>query len=77
MRNILDEFNQACLAIKVDRRLNANNVIGALSDPFILRGAPGFMRFEKGPEFAANASSFRQSRTSGMNLEHERTSDDP
>jgi len=43
------------VAIKVKRRLNAASVIDALSDLFILRGAPNFIRSDNGPEFAAQA----------------------
>ena len=53
--NILDEFSRECLAIKVDRRLNASSVIDALSDLFILRGVPAYIRSDNGPEFVAQA----------------------
>jgi len=53
--NILDEFSQECLAIKVDRKLNSRNVIDALTDLFILRGSPAFIRSDNGPEFIAQA----------------------
>jgi putative transposase len=53
--NILDEFSRECLAIKVDRKLNATSVIDALSDLFILRGVPAFIRSDNGPEFVAQA----------------------
>ena len=53
--NILDEFSRECLAIKVDRKLNSTNVIDALSDLFIMRGAPAFIRSHNGPEFIAQA----------------------
>ncbi|MBK0400133.1 IS3 family transposase [Limibaculum sp. M0105] len=53
--NILDEFSRECLAIKVARKLNATSVIDALSDLFILRGVPGFIRSDNGPEFIAQA----------------------
>jgi len=53
--NILDEFSRECLAIKVDRRLNSTDVIDALSDLFILRGVPAFIRSDNGPEFVAQA----------------------
>ena len=36
--NILDEHCRECLAIRVKRRLNSTEVIGALTDLFILRG---------------------------------------
>ena len=51
--NILDEFTRECLAIRVKRRLNSIEVIDALSDLFILRGVPAFIRSDNGPEFAA------------------------
>ena len=54
-RNILDEFSRECLAIKVERRLNATSVIDALSDLFILRGVPAYIRSDTGPEFVAQA----------------------
>ena len=53
--NILDEFSRECLAIKVDRRLNASSVIDVLSDLFILRGVPAYIRSDNGPEFVAQA----------------------
>ena len=46
--NILDEFSRECLAIKVKRKLNSTDVIDALSDLFILRGVPAFIRSDKG-----------------------------
>ena len=53
--NIIDEFSRECLAIKVDRKLNSINAIDALTDLFILRGAPAFIRSDNGPEFIAQA----------------------
>lgn len=53
--NILDEFSRKCLAIRVMRKLNLNDVIDALSDLFILRGVPAFIRSDNGPEFVAHA----------------------
>jgi len=47
--NIIDEFSRECLAIKVDRKLNSTNVINALTDQFILRGFPVFIRSDNGP----------------------------
>ena len=53
--NILDEHSRECLAIKVKRKLNSSDVIDALTDLFILRGAPSFIRSDNGPEFVAQA----------------------
>jgi putative transposase len=38
--NVLDEFTHECLAIRVNRKLKAIDVIDALSDLFMLRGVP-------------------------------------
>ncbi|MBT8005547.1 MAG: IS3 family transposase [Rhodospirillales bacterium] len=51
--NILDEHSRECLAIRVDRKLNSTDVIDALTDLFILRGVPAFIRSDNGPEFVA------------------------
>ena len=42
--NILDEFSRECLAIRVKRKLNSTDVIDALTDLFILRGPPAYVR---------------------------------
>jgi hypothetical protein len=44
MLNIVDEYTHECLAIRVSRRLKSIDVIDVLSDLFILRGVPGFIR---------------------------------
>ena len=51
--NIIDEFTKEALMIRVDRRLNSTDVIDALTDLFILRGPPEFIRSDNGPEFVA------------------------
>ena len=53
MLNVLDEFTRECLAIRVDRKLGSVDVIDVLSDLFILRGVPGHIRSDNGPEFVA------------------------
>ena len=55
MLNIIDEFTHECLAIRVSRRLKSIDVIDVLSDLFILRGVPGHVRSDNGPEFVATA----------------------
>ena len=42
--NIIDEFTKEALTIKVKRRLNSTDVVDALTDLFILRGPPEFIR---------------------------------
>lgn len=55
MLNVIDEFTRECLAIRIDRKLNSTAVIDVLSDLFILRGPPGYVRSDNGPEFIAGA----------------------
>ena len=55
MLNIIDEFTRECLAIRVNRKLKAVDVIDVLSDLFILRGIPGHIRSDNGSEFVAKA----------------------
>jgi len=49
----LDLRLKKCLAIRVRRKLNSTDVIDALTDLFILRGVPAFIRSDNGPEFVA------------------------
>ena len=53
--NIIDEFSRDCLAIRVKRKLNSTDVIDALTDLFIIRGVPAYIRSDNGPEFIAEA----------------------
>jgi transposase InsO family protein len=55
MLNLIDEYTRECLAIRVDRKLRSTDVIDVLSDLFILRGVPGHIRSDNGPEFIAKA----------------------
>ena len=53
--NILDEHSKESLAIKTERKLNSTDVIDTLTDLFILRGVPAYIRSDNGPEFVAQA----------------------
>jgi transposase InsO family protein len=53
MLNIIDEYTRECSAIRVDRKITANDVIDTLADVFIRRGTPQFIRSDNGPEFVA------------------------
>uniref|UniRef100_UPI001EE42DB6 integrase core domain-containing protein n=1 Tax=Teichococcus vastitatis TaxID=2307076 RepID=UPI001EE42DB6 len=55
MLNVVDEFTRECLAIRVARKLNSLDVIDVLADLFIMRGIPGHIRSDNGPEFVATA----------------------
>ena len=39
--------------IRVDRKLNSTDVVDALTDLFILRGAPEYKRSDNGPEYVS------------------------
>nr|WP_281173429.1 IS3 family transposase [Leisingera methylohalidivorans] len=51
--NIIDEYTREALMIRVDRKLNSTDVLDALTDLFILRGPPVYIRSDNGPEFIA------------------------
>ncbi|WP_155276178.1 IS3 family transposase [Solemya velum gill symbiont] len=53
--NLIDEYSRECLAIRVKRKLNSADVIDVLTDLFILRGVPAYIRSDNGPEFIAEA----------------------
>jgi putative transposase len=52
-QNIIDEFTKEALVIRVKRRLNSTDVVDALTDLFILRDPPAFIRSNNGAEFIA------------------------
>ena len=53
MLNVIDEYTRECLAIRVGRKLTANDVIDCLADICIKRGTPEYIRSDNGPEFVA------------------------
>ena len=56
MLNVIDEFTRECLAIEVHRSIDADDVVDILERLVLERGmAPGFVRFDNGPEFIAHA----------------------
>jgi len=52
---IEDEFTREGLAVAVRRSFKAQDVLDVLSDLMLLRGAPGHIRSDNGPEFIAQA----------------------
>jgi len=52
---IEDEYTRESLAIEVERSLTSTDVIETLRYLFELRGAPGWIRSDNGPEFIARA----------------------
>ena len=56
MLNVIDEFTREALAIEVARNIDADRVVDVLDRLAVERGgAPGFVRFDNGPEFVAVA----------------------
>ncbi len=56
--SIVDEFTRVCLALEVGRSLKAADALDELRELFIVRGLPGHIRSDNGPEFIVHA--FRQ-----------------
>ena len=52
---VVDEDTRECLAIAVRRRLTSRDVQEVLSELFLLRGCPMYLRSDNGPEFIATA----------------------
>ena len=52
---ILDEYTRECLRIVVDRHISSQDVVDELSELFLLKGIPEYIRSDNGPEFTAKA----------------------
>jgi putative transposase len=52
---VIDEWTRECLAIDVARRLGAEDVLERLTDLFVCRGTPAYLRSDNGAEFTATA----------------------
>jgi transposase InsO family protein len=55
MLTIVDEFTRECLAIDVERNLTSEDVMERLTDLFVRRGPPTYIRSDNGGEFTATA----------------------
>lgn len=53
MLTLIDEYTRECLAIDVSRRLTSEDVLERLSDLFVRRGVPDYIRSDNSPEFIA------------------------
>jgi len=51
MLNVIYEYTRECLCIHLNRRMNAHNVEGSLSDLADVHGAPEHIRSDNGLEF--------------------------
>jgi putative transposase len=50
---LIDEYTRECLSIDVGRKLNSQHVLERLSELFVSRGTPDYMRSDNGSEFTA------------------------
>ena len=50
---LVDEYTRECMALKVGYRLKAHDVLDTLTDVFIKRGLPDYIRSDNGSEFTA------------------------
>jgi transposase InsO family protein len=53
--SVVDEFTRECLALEVERRMKATDVVAMLTWLEAKHGAPGAVRSDNGPEFIARA----------------------
>jgi len=52
--NVIDEYTRECLAVRVRRQLDHEDVQECLAELFCSRGVPVHIRSDNGPEFIAN-----------------------
>jgi transposase InsO family protein len=55
MLAVVDEYTRECLSIDVGRRLNSQDVLYRLTELFMRRGSPEYIRSDNGAEFTAAA----------------------
>jgi putative transposase len=55
MLTIIDEYTRECLAIVLERKLQAEDVIEVLANLFLWRGPPEQIRSDNGPELCSQA----------------------
>ena len=53
--SVVDEYTRECLALEVERSMTATGVIDVLAQVLLIRGVPGHIRSDNGPEFIAAA----------------------
>jgi putative transposase len=53
--SIVDEYTRECLALEVGRSFKSGDVIDVLKELILIRGTPGHIRSDNGPEFIAQA----------------------
>jgi transposase InsO family protein len=53
--SLVDEYTRECLLLEAERSLKAVDVIELISEVMLIRGVPGHIRSDNGPEFIASA----------------------
>lgn len=53
MLNVIDEYTRECLTIHIGRKITATDLVDALTELFVTRGTPEYIRSDNGPEFVA------------------------
>jgi transposase InsO family protein len=53
--SLIDEYTRECLALEVERSMTAVEAIDVLAQVLLIRGVPGYIRSDNGPEFIAQA----------------------
>lgn len=53
--SVVDEYTRECLALEVRRSFKSRDVMDVLKELFLIRGTPGHIRSDNGPEFIAQA----------------------
>jgi len=55
MLTVIDEYSRECLAVRVAYQLKSDDVLDVLSDLFLTKGIPDYIRSDNGSEFTAQA----------------------
>jgi transposase InsO family protein len=53
--SLVDEYTRECLALEVERSMTAWDVVDVIRQVVLIRGVPGHIRSDNGPEFIAQA----------------------
>jgi len=53
MLTVIDEYSRKCLAIRIERTLQSDDVLETLSNLFLTEGLPDYIRSDNGSEFTA------------------------
>ena len=68
---VVDEYTRKCLALAVRRRLTSRDVQEHLSEVFLLRGCPMYLRSDNGAEFIGTGPAGLVSRLGGEVVIHQ------